>query len=184
MSKPESNLRLFVAAYPPEDCARAMLRLVKKLDLPEHRLTTIEQLHLTIQFIGDTPVKDLDRVIESVGRSASGLKRFMLVPRRLVSLPEGKPARLVALETDAPAALREMHRRLVTRLAAATRNKLDERFLPHFTLCRFRSPRMIEPIAREVELDAFDISRILLMRSVLGPQGATHDEVAGFELQE
>jgi 2'-5' RNA ligase len=184
MSRPESNLRLFVAAYPPEDAARSMLRLLRKADLPDHRATPLEQVHLTIQFIGDTPAKDLERVIESVERSASGLRRFDLAPEHLVSLPQRGPARLVALETDAPAPLRELHRRLVTRLANAVRSKLDERFLPHFTLCRFRRPRMMEPIRQALELEPFAVPRIVLMRSVLGPQGAVHHEVARFELEE
>jgi len=184
MSKPESNLRLFVAAYPPEGTVRSMLRLLRKLELPDHRPTPLEQVHLTIQFIGDTPANDLDHVVESVERSASGLRSFALQPQRLVSLPLRGPARLVAMETDAPPPLPELHRRLVTRLAHAVRSKLDDRFLPHFTLCRFRRPTPIEPIEQLVTLDPFPVARIVLMRSVLGPQGAAHHEVAGFELDE
>lgn len=182
MSTPLVKLRLFVAAYPPEDSARSMLRLMKRLELPDHRITPLEQVHLTIQFIGDITKKEVDDVVESVERSTAGLRAFQLAPQHLLTLPRRGPARLVAMETDGPPPLPELHRRLVTRLAHAVRSKLDDRFLPHFTLCRFRKPELLEPIRQAVDLDPFPVQRIVLMRSVLGPRGAAHHEVAGFDL--
>ncbi len=160
-----------------------MQRSLRKMDLPDHRAIALEQVHLTIQFIGDTPASDLDSVIESVERSCAGLSAFQLAPIRLVSLPERGPARLVAMETDAPASLREMHRRLVMRLARAVRSNLDDRFLPHFTLCRFRRSARMERIEQPIELAPFPIARIHLMRSVLAHQGAIHHEVSSFQLE-
>src|SRR5690606_23530157 len=69
MAKPIANLRLFVAAYPPRETAEAMLEALRTLTLPDYRITPIEQVHLTLQFIGDTPARDLDETIESVRRA-------------------------------------------------------------------------------------------------------------------
>ncbi len=77
MSKSIGNsLRLFVAVYPPEQVARKLLAALDRLRLPAHRLVAPEQVHLTLHFIGDTPVDRLDATRETVHRSTGGLQSF------------------------------------------------------------------------------------------------------------
>ena len=72
MARPSTNLRLFVAVYPPHESARAMLTALPELKLPPHRATPRELLHLTLQFIGATPAAELDpRLILSEGNTAA-----------------------------------------------------------------------------------------------------------------
>ena len=182
MSKPVNNLRLFVALYPTHEAARGMLKAMEKLQLPPHRATPREQIHMTLQFIGDTPQNDLESTKESIERSAAGLGAFGLSAHRLISLPEGRVARLVAAETDAPPAMMEMQRRLAHRLARSVRERAGDRFRPHLTLCRFKRPTAMPPIDQALGPLRFNIDRIVLMRSTLDPQGAKHHEVASFAL--
>jgi len=182
MSKPRNNLRLFVGAYPPPELARRMLKAVGGLGLPNHRLTPPEQVHLTLQFIGDRPAKQLDETIESVKLAAGGLTAASLEPLRLISLPERGPVRLVAAETDAPPTLLELHRRLAQRLAGNVRRRPGDRFLPHITLCRLRTPSRMERVDEPLALPAFPLREIRLMRSTLLPGGAQHHRLAAFFL--
>lgn len=175
-----TTLRLFVALYPTADAAGAMLRALSRLDLPPvatYRATRAEQVHMTVQFIGDTEAASLPEVEESVRRSAAGVGAFALVPQKLTMLPERGPPRLVAAVTDAPPALLEVQRRLAQRLARSPRARAGDGFLPHFTLCRFtggaRAPRMEAPLRGE----AFRVSDVVLVRSILRPSGAEHVEV-------
>ena len=179
MTKPSANLRLFVGLYPPLDIAEKLIASLHRLDLPPLRLTPPAQVHLTLQFIGDTPSRQLDATIESVERATGGLTRFSLAPLRLISLPNrGRaPARLVAAETDAPPALLELHRRLATRLARNVRKRPGDRFLAHITLCRFRSPKRIPPLEHDLDLPGFVVDQVRLMRSELKPTGAVHHEL-------
>lgn len=179
---PRGSLRLFVAVYPPTETASGLVRRLAGLDIPAHRATPTGQCHLTLQFIGDTAPARLSEVVESVERSAAGLEAFDLCPMRLVSLPHRGPARLVAAETDAPATLLELQRRLVHRLARRPRGRGEERFFPHLTLCRFRSPTRIEPIEVPIQAEAFRVDRVVLMESRLSPGGAEHREVASADL--
>lgn len=168
-------LRLFIAAYPPEPASRAML---ESLDSIKHRLGVSiptpppEQLHLTIQFVGDTPERRLDEVIESLQRSASGIGAFILTPARLITLPEKGPPRLVTMMTDCPPALSEIHRRLSKRLARNPR--ASDKFLPHITLARFPGEATANSITHDVSLTPFPIQSVRLMRSILKPSGAEH----------
>jgi len=187
MSRPTANLRLFVAAYPPAGIARELLARAGALALPSAaRILPIEQVHLTLQFVGDTPAGALDAVIESMQRAASGLASFTLTPQRLIALPERGPKRLIAVETDSPSSLVELHRRLAHRLASRVRESSKKRpYRPHITLCRFSTPvpRLALPDdAASLDDLAFDLERIVLMRSTLAPTGATHHELAAATL--
>lgn len=180
MSGRRPVMRLFVAAYPAAGSARAMLDLLRQLDLPEHRAVSPEQVHMTLQFIGDTDSRQLDGVMQSVERAAAGIAPFDLTPRELVCLPARGDPRLVALATDAPPGLLEMQRRLAARLARNPRDR--QRFLPHFTLCRFRADAEVWRVRRDAPLAAFPVRAVRLMESVLRPEGAQHREVARFDL--
>lgn len=182
MSRPTANLRLFAAVYPPIEAARAMIELARGCMPQSARLTSAEQVHLTVHFIGDTSSRLMDDVVESVERSCAGVRAFELRPLRLIELPEGSP-RLVAMETDAPAELLEIHRRLVHRLARTARAKSAEEFVPHLTLARYAPGGERAAALPSVTLAPFRVSEVRLMRSTLAPGGARHHEAAAFTLR-
>ncbi len=171
----EKTLRLFIAAYPPTGVAEHLVRACAELGPPlpsDARPTPIEQVHLTLLFLGDRRASDLESIEESIRRSCAGLEAFSLVPEALITLPFGRHPRLVAARTNAPPTLLELQRRLATRLAAPERNRKRSGYLPHMTLVRFG-----RGTEAEVALDgfgAFRVDRITLVRSVLTPKGAQH----------
>ncbi len=128
--------RLFVAVYPPTEIARELVAALSRLELPAYRAVPAQQVHMTLQFIGDTPAPPLDKTTESVERSPDGVMGFDLQPRLLIRLPERGRSRLIAAEADRPAGLMEIQRRLAGRLARKARRNPSDRFRPHFTLCR------------------------------------------------
>ena len=168
--------RLFVALYPPRAAAVELLACLERLELPEHRVARIDQLHLTALFVGEVHEREVEAVAESVERSAAGVRPFTLAPDSWVALPARGPARLVAATAPAPSALIELRRRLVGRLAF--HRKKSPTFLPHFTLCRFARPTAFELDRPFPGVEPFEMSELLLMRSRLGPEGADHRLVA------
>ncbi len=178
MSRNAPDWRLFVAIYPPPEVVAELLAAIDRLSLGAQGRVPSAQVHLTLQFIGDTPERELADVRESIERSASGVPTFGLRPVRLTTLPAGPRPRLIAAETDSPAPLLELHRRLALRLARNPRDR--DRFLPHLTLHRFKAPSA--PVDLPLETPAFAVSHILLMRSILRPEGAHHAEVSRFPL--
>ncbi len=174
-------LRLFVAVYPPLEVARALLAALARVELPAHRLVPVEQIHLTVHFIGTTAPRELAETAESVHRAAAGLGAFELRPLRLLGLPQ-RMARLVAAETDRPPALMEMQRRLAGRLARNARGKPGDRFSPHLTLCRFKRPARAAIPDAELDVAAFPVDRVDLMKSTLDSSGARHAVVESVAL--
>jgi 2'-5' RNA ligase len=173
------NIRLFVAAYPPAEVRVAYAAVLETIDAgAPYRATPAEQIHMTLQFIGAVPEKQLDEVIESTSRSGAGIPAFTLTPQKLVCFPERGTPRLIALETDTPAALKEVRRRLVQRLAKEPRKESPERFRPHLTLCRFTGAGRPTRIEEPALLPPFAVEALILFKSTLKPTGAVYTEVA------
>lgn len=180
-------IRLFVAIVPPPEVVTAMMEaldategVARKGDhpWPTSRRTPGSQVHLTLQFIGDRREQEVDEVVESVERSASGIGAFQLRPVELVTLPERGAARVVAVRTDAPPGLLEVRRRLAGRLARNPRADPGGRFTPHLTLCRFRTPARGFRVGEPLTIPPFAATELILIRSVLSPAGAEHRPVA------
>lgn len=186
MARSHTTLRLFVAAYPPMATRAAMAALLedhrKSRGWPECRPVPPDQLHLTLQFIGDRREQELADVESSVARSVSGIAPARLTPIRLISLPRRGPARLVAIETDAPPSVLEIHRRLAHRLARNPGQHAADRFLPHLTLGRFTHPAHGLDVDESITMEPFSIERVALVRSVLHPSGAEHRVLREFPL--
>lgn len=173
-------LRLFVAAYPPEGLSRALLERARSPELMDARWTPPSQVHLTLQFIGDTEERDLPRVMESVDRACSGMPAFTLTFDRFRSFPMGGEPKLIAATTDAPPLLLELHKRLAMRLARRESKRHDGRFEPHVTLCRF--VRSTERVNTPAEPLRWTVDAVILMASVLHPSGAEHRELTRVSL--
>ena len=176
------SLRLFVAVYPPPEVAGMLLAALDGLDLPPHRLVAPERVHMTLHFIGETPIGSVESITETLRHAAAGGASFTLTPQQLVSLPQRRPARLVAAETDRPAELMELQRRLATRLARQPRRDAGDRFRPHLTLCRFQTPARL-PVETPLDVPPFIVETVALVRSTLRPDGAHHETVHAIDLR-
>ena len=141
---------------------------------------------MTVHFIGDTPAQKVDAISETVRNAAGGLEAFALTPQQWIALPSRPPPRLLAAETDRPAALMELQRRLVTRLARNPRQHAGGRFRPHLTLCRFQTPTRLRAIDSPSDgmsgVPSFVVETVAVVRSTLRPDGAHHETVHAINL--
>jgi 2'-5' RNA ligase len=191
--------RLFVAVYLPEEVreqlaawARTALRAAGGRSGAGHPLRVLdaELLHVTMCFLGNRPVEE----IEAIGAQVAGLAEGGSCPLSLgapVWLPVRHP-RVLAVELhDDEGALA----RLRERLLAALREVCDveeeppgagrrhRRFRPHVTVARMRAgaaprQRALEPTPAL----AFAPRELVLYRSWLSPQGASYEALASARL--
>ncbi|MEZ6317648.1 MAG: RNA 2',3'-cyclic phosphodiesterase [Phycisphaerales bacterium] len=183
MTSAHAPHRLFVAAHPPIEVARDYLRALERVDLAEHRATAPEQAHLTLHFIGPVDPRGVDAIAESVSLACAGIAPFDLTPARLVTMPARGEPRLVALDLAPHPSAAELHTRLVRRLARSPKGNPGRDYRPHLTLCRFTRPARPSRVDAPVELPAFRVDRVSLVRSVLRPDGAEHREVGAWALE-
>lgn len=181
MHRPPRELRLFVAVHPPPDLVVDMFAALDGLTLPAHRRTRPEQVHITMQFIGNVPQRQLDETIGTIREAVDDVPRTSLATLDWMVVPRPAAARLVAVETDAPPEIVTLKRRLAERLAHHPR-KRERPFRPHFTLCRFNGSPRIEPPAALLPAATFAVDALQLMASTLHPDGARHKVVEVFDL--
>lgn len=166
--------RLFVAIVPTEEVRSALLAELASQPLPKHRPTPIGHLHLTVHFIGETGVRELESVAESVLRATGGLQPFRLTVDRLETFPQKGEPRLIAAVADQPPTLLELRDRLVLRLAKSVRAKTRELFVPHLTLARFERCGPVAAINRACQSSVVEVDRIVLFESMLHQSGPEH----------
>jgi 2'-5' RNA ligase len=180
-------LRLFVSLPVPPEIRGRIFKFARELDshMPAEavRWAPEEQIHLTLQFLGkvDTAaVPDLERALDN---AVQGIGSMRLEAVGLGAFPSLRNARVIwiGLEGDTDSLLR-----LWAQVAEATRQWCEKeearKFSPHLTIGRVREPqgRAIRKISAALgdqpsqRFGEWRAKEILLMRSQLSPNGATH----------
>ena len=194
---PES-IRTFVAIELPGVVLRALQSMQDhlKATLPEKAVRAVrwaagEQMHLTLKFLGKLAVADLPGlqiILESICKNSAPLKLRVeglgcfpsfARPRVIWVGLKGEMERLMKLQAAIEAATGTWAERETHRI-----------FHPHVTLGRVKelSPRAGRQIGKTIKeapaqkLAEWNVQQIRLMRSILGPQGAKHVEVACWHL--
>jgi RNA 2',3'-cyclic 3'-phosphodiesterase len=188
-SKP---LRLFAAITIPEPVRDEMIaiqRELKPLALGDVRWTNVEQLHLTLKFLGNVSTRSLDAVKQSLAEACATAAPFLLRARGIGFFPNDRQPRVVwvGIEGDEKV-LMELQKRVEQRLAPFAEKPGAERFLAHATLGRFQKYRRhktgqllprVAALAGHV-FGEWQVEEIILFRSELSADGARHTLVAVF----
>lgn len=193
-------MRCFIALELPGETKTRLAEAGRRLAdrFPGARWVRPESFHITLAFLGEVEGPTLDCAREAAA-AASGSGAFDLAFAGTELLPERGPARVLALE--ASAGVREcaaVHERVNRMLAEAARERglsplnpewpTGRSFRVHVTLARAGSrpfPRDFRGIRDEISpnLQApCRISRCILYRSDLRPEGARYEPLLTVEL--
>jgi RNA 2',3'-cyclic 3'-phosphodiesterase len=185
-------VRLFVAVEVPDDLrgrlAGCQARL-RELPLPL-RWTRPEGIHVTFFFLGETPEARVPEIARAIERVAASAAPFTLEAHGVHTFPgHGRPRVLVfGLRGDLDAAAR-IKRDLDDALQPLGFTPDDRPFRPHLTLARARDGRAGDwktPLAREKDAEGgrFEVRRLVLFESRLGPGGSQYRAVRAFPFGE
>jgi 2'-5' RNA ligase len=187
--------RVFLAIEVPDAVRESLKGPLTALEpLAESiRINPVEQMHLTLHFLGHLPRNDVEHLPADLAPVVSRHRRFRLVAQGVGAFPGiGRPRvlwagiagsdlpRLIALQTE-----------LGDTLSSAGLT-VEDRFNAHLTLARVRRP----PRAQERTVLAawstrwapaafgeVPVDKVRLMRSQLGGGPARHTTLATFDLQ-
>lgn len=171
-----TRLRLFFAAWPPAQAARALARWARDAErATAGRVTRAETIHLTLAFIGEVAAERAAQAIEAA-RSVRGRAHRLPIEQarywrhnRIVWVgPNETPAPLAALAAD-----------LKSALGQAGFAPEERAFAAHITLIRkAREPRALPPLP---EVD-WRVDEFVLVRSALSNEGSSYETVERFPL--
>jgi len=152
---------------------RALAALAQRVAVEaKGRATPAERVHLTLAFVGNVPVGDVERLAIIGRRVASHVGAFELVLDRLGAFRDAGIAWIGASES--PAALGQLARELKTELAQAGFRTDERKFKAHLTLARRCTYR--PPVETGVQI-AWRVDALTLMASELTPQGSRYTEL-------
>lgn len=177
-------LRLFVAIELPEFIKDALSRLqaeTRKTDI-QARWTKAGNIHLTLKFLGDTPVSRLDEIERALAAAVAGVSSISLRASGLSVFPGVKRARVlwtgVSGDTDKLAILQQQ---VEAHLSTIGFEKEERRFAAHLTLARFKGrvnpETLVSVITRcgDFVTDSFIADSLCLFESRLTPKGAVYN---------
>ena len=185
-------MRLFVAANLPPTIKKDIYLFIqdlKKID-GDIRWVRPENLHLTVQFLGNVHGELVQAVTEALHRAAAGVAPFTLQLGGVGVFPSRERPRVfwVGVSGDI-AVLRQLNRQVQGELKELGFDPGKNRFSPHLTLARLRSPAgFVQIMARAEKIAAgkafgvADIATVDLMLSKLGPGGPKYHLLASVPL--
>lgn len=180
--------RLFVAVPIPADVADAVGRVIgearKSLDDEARRIrwVQLQGLHVTLRFLGPTPVGRVDEVADALDHSVAGVGRFEVRFAGAGAFPGlGRPRALWLGIVRGAEELGRLAAAFETALSAAGWPVEPRSFRPHMTVARTDGVREGAAAARALErvaatFDAgFQADRVVLYRSHLGSGPAKYE---------
>lgn len=185
-------MRLFVAIELPQRIRGAVEDLVARArpSLPKARWIRASNLHLTLAFLGELEEAALPKLAGGLDSAFVGRAPFALRLSGSGCFPGSGRARVAWIGFEDSPEVISLQTALSTSLRAAIGYEPERRpFRPHLTVARCSPPwpaaaawRWSETVAGCLG-EEFRVDSISLMRSRLGPNGATYSNLHRFELR-
>lgn len=182
------QMRLFVAVNFPFEIKKAVGSFIQDLRKLSADLKWVEpeNLHLTVQFLGNVSEEQVPDVTEALNRAAAGIAPFSLKLSGVGVFPSRERPRVFwAGAAGDTAPLLKLSRQVRRELKELGFDPGENAFSPHLTLARLRSPAGFSDVLDRAEKAAENrvfgtakIKTVDLMLSELGPGGPKYFTLA------
>jgi RNA 2',3'-cyclic 3'-phosphodiesterase len=187
--------RLFVSLPVPPKVRQTISEFTRELgtQMPSDavRWTPMEQIHLTLKFLGKVESSAVPDLEEALTAATQGTGTFELQIAELGAFPSLRNPRVIWIGlAGGLEALLRLQTQVADAVAHWCEKEENRKFTPHLTLGRVREPQ--SGVQRKIsvalqgasapEVKPWRGDRLLLMRSQLSPHGASHSSLAEFPL--
>lgn len=136
------TIRAFIAIELSESVRQAITKQTTRLRqyIGEEliRWVSLENIHLTLKFLGEVPSNHLGFIKQSLAQTAAPFSAFDLQIGGLGSFPNSKLPRVLWVGIHAPATLPTLHQNIEAAMDKLGYKKEERPFFPHLTLGRAR----------------------------------------------
>ncbi len=183
-------MRLFVAVPFPAEVKNELGKLIDNWQREKDKVGWVkkENLHLTLKFLGETPVEKLEALKANLSSNLKTPSAFTLSLSRAGAFPNLNRARVIWIGVSEG---REKLVELGQKVEEAARPlgfPAEEReFSAHLTVGRVKNNRLSERLLAKVRACTFEVkgiivSEVVLYQSELAPEGSIYTPLARFEL--
>jgi len=141
-------------------------------------------LHLTLKFLGNTPVAKIEALSHAAHKAAVKFQPFDLIVGRCGAFPSTGQPRVLWIGIDNRSGeLADLHRSLEDECAKAGFAREERPFHPHLTIARLRKPQGSRQLAKLHGEMGFtnqqvSVSETVLFRSELLGEGSRHTAIS------
>jgi len=191
-----SVIRAFIAINLSPEIFKNLNQVVGQLKerLPDApiRWVPVKNIHLTIKFLGDVSVSNLDLLTKILRSEAGHHSEFEFSVGELGAYPSIRRPRVVWVGVEAPPELHALQRGIETETTRLGYAREDRDFSPHLTLGRIsrgansNAVRQISEVLSNCKVGYLGAARVLavnLYRSDLKPSGAVYTELFSASLR-
>lgn len=186
------RVRSFIAIPVASGVAARAQELIKRLRDCNAAVNWVapQNLHLTLKFLGETPINEAPEICAAVARAAADAPPFDVAFRGLGAYPSlEKPRTLWLGVSEGEQELIELAQRVDEELAQIGYARETRRFSPHLTIGRVRETifpdhPLLEAMARHRDYDAnvMGVDEVVVYASFLDRKGPTYDALGSVEL--
>ncbi len=184
-------MRLFISINIPEELKKNIFAFIEdfKKKLPNLGWVKLDNIHITLKFLGASPPEDIDEIKAALKSVAGKFGKTKIKIENIGCFPsESRPRVLWAGISEGSGFLKEVAKSLDEKLAKKY-NVEKREFVSHITMARIKSydgrgsKKIKKAIAdkKNTLFGEFMVGKISLMQSFLSPKGAIHEEVCSFE---
>ena len=172
-----SQYRGFIAI--PIPINEMMKILHKKISsLPcDIKLVALENLHITVKFLGDTNEDDNEQIIQFIQHAVKNIEPFSIQLKGTGVFPNQNYIKVVWIGIQNAEPISTIASSVNADLTALGFKKENRGFKPHLTIGRVKTARGKEQLLKiinqyqDILFDEISVDSILLMKSTLTPQG-------------
>jgi 2'-5' RNA ligase len=185
------KLRAFVAVELSNELKEAIFEDAKKLKESGIRASypLKESYHITLKFLGNIEEKQVDEILEAIGKRLEGFSPFEIEVSGRGAFPNlGNPRVLWCGVSVGAQRLKELSRLVEEALEPLGFEREKKEYHPHVTLCRIKrvdggARRYIQQFGNESKTyGRCRIGRVVLFKSILRPEGAIYEELGSVQL--
>lgn len=191
-----SVVRAFIAiSFPPEIQARlkqVSADLQDRLPDVPVRWVPSENIHLTLKFLGDVSVKNIDLLTKMIQAEISEHPYFEISVGELGAFPNKRRPRVLWVRVQGPPDLQALHESIERATTRLGYTREERSFSPHLTLGRVSrnaKPDEVRQLSQVLEqtrvgfLGAARVKAVHLYQSELKPGGAIYTRLFSGELK-
>ena len=188
----EKPIRTFIAVELDENLRDELVRVQDKLRASDADIkwTDPENIHLTLNFLGDTAPSKVETIKSILSEIAAGSSAFPVDITELGAFPDILfPKVIWAGITRNAEVLTRIAQELESRLVKFKSKKEDRKFSPHITLGRMRTPRSKDKLCAALEETNLPkgltqtIRNLTLYQSQLTPTGPVYSVLGKAQLK-
>jgi len=171
------KIRTFIAIdVPAPQKITQVINELKKTQI-DAKLVEIENMHLTLKFLGDTDEKLIVKIEKIIEESTENIQPFEITLKNMGVFPNQNYIKIVWIGVENTGPLKQIAETIDMKLKKLGFEKERRAFSAHLTIARVKSAKNKEKLIQlinkyqDVEFQKIKVDKILLKKSVLTSKG-------------